>query len=260
MNIEIVPCLRDNYAYLLSNGGDEVAVVDASETAPVLAALAGRRLVAILATHHHHDHVGGNEELCARFPGVAVYGHAAELSGDRRIPGQTIGLADGEAFTLLGWRGLGMHIPGHTLTAVAFYFPDAAALFTGDTLFGAGCGRLFEGTPAQMHASLARLMALPAQTGVYCGHEYADKNLVFAASVEPGNAAVQARIQAVAARRAAGQPTVPSALSEEAATNPFVRWDQPGVIAAAAKQPAVLRESLDSVEVFARIRRWKDNF
>ena len=161
MQIEIIPCLHDNYAYLLSDGGDTVAVIDPSEPGPVLKALGSRRIAAILATHHHHDHVGGNAELRARFPEAAVYGHKNEHQEGHRIPEQTHGLDDDEAFSVLGFSVRAPHIPGHTLTAVAYYFPDAAALFTGDTLFGAGCGRLFEGTPAQMYASLQRLLALP---------------------------------------------------------------------------------------------------
>jgi hydroxyacylglutathione hydrolase len=262
VKIEIVPCLRDNYAYLISakDGDSDVAVVDPSEAEPVLAALGGRRLVAILCTHHHHDHVGGNRELLQRFPEAAVYGHAAELSGERRIPGLTHGLADEESFSVLGLSARTLHIPGHTLTAVAFHFPAEQVLFTGDTLFGAGCGRLFEGTPVQMHASLGRLMSLPTDTRVYCGHEYTEKNLVFAAAVEPDSAAVRTRMQQAAALRAAGSPTVPSRLADEAATNPFVRWAAPSVITAAGSRPHVLHDTLDGVEVFARIRRWKDDF
>lgn len=260
MQIEIVPCLQDNYAYILSDGGNDVAVVDPSEFAPVYKALAGRRLCAILATHHHHDHVGGNDELVAEFPGIPVYGHSAEAKEGHRIPQQTHGLSDGESFTVLGFTGQVLHIPGHTLTAIAFHFPDGKALFTGDTLFGAGCGRLFEGTPAQMHHSLDRLLKLPAETGVYCGHEYTEKNLMFAAAVEPKNHAIAERKQRVAACRAAQKPSVPFTLAEEAATNPFVRVEAADVIAAAATRDPVQESTLDPAEVLGRIRKWKDNF
>jgi len=260
MQIEIVPCLHDNYAYILSDGGADVAVVDPSESEPVLQALAGRRLTAILATHHHHDHVGGNAELCARFPGIPVYGHVAELKDGHRIPEQTQGLADGEGFTVLGFAGRAMHIPGHTLTAIAFHFADAKALFTGDTLFGAGCGRLFEGTPAQMHGSLDRLLKLPADTRVYCGHEYTENNLRFAAAVEPRNPTIDERKQHVAKIRAAGKPSIPFTLAEESATNPFVRVTSPDVIAAAATRDPVQESTLDPAEVLGRIRKWKDSF
>ncbi len=260
MKIEIVPCLHDNYAYILSGDGADVAVVDASEAKPVLSALGSRRLSAILATHHHHDHVGGNLELLAHFPGAAVYGHAAELHGDKRIPGLAVGLGDGEMFSLLGERGQALHIPGHTLTAVAYYFADAGAVFTGDTMFAAGCGRLFEGTPAQMYTSLSRLLKLPPDTRVYCGHEYTEKNLAFAAAVEPDNPDLPARRKAVAALRAAGTPSIPSTLAQEAALNPFVRTRSHQVIEAVKQRPHVIHELLDDVEVLARLRKWKDNF
>jgi hydroxyacylglutathione hydrolase len=262
LTVEIVPCLHDNYAYLLSSG-EAVAVVDPSEAEPVLAALGVRQLDAILATHHHPDHVGGNLALRSRFPRAGVYGHLAEQSGERRIPGQTHGLADGEIFFPLGEKGpraQALYVPGHTLTAVAIYFPDDQALFTGDTLFGAGCGRLFEGTPLQMHSSFARLRALPPTTRVYCGHEYTASNLRFAAAVEPHSQAIVERRRTVAAQQAAGLPTIPSTLGEELATNPFMRSDEPAVIAAATGRPAVAGDRLDAVEVFARLRRWKDNF
>jgi hydroxyacylglutathione hydrolase len=266
-----VPCLHDNYAYLLtlpgrgSSGGD-AAVVDACEAAPVLAALAvgAHRLQAVLSTHHHHDHVGGNEAVHARFAGAPVYAYIDDFPDGKptRVPAQTVGLADGQEFQVLGRRVQALHIPAHTLTALAYYFPDDGLLFTGDTLFNAGCGRLFEGTPAQMHASLQRLAALPPMVRVYCGHEYTQKNLTFASAVEPDSAAIRTRSQQVAERRAAHEPTVPATLKEELQTNPFLRVAEPAVRAAAARRPAVagpIRDD-DDVEVLARLRRWRDEF
>lgn len=264
MHVEPVSCLRDNYAYLITvPGADGVAVVDPSETGPVLAALGGRKLVAILSTHHHFDHVGGNSELAQQQRGLGVYGHAKELRDGHRIPAQNHGLDDGESFSPWeagGASAVALHIPGHTLTAVAFYFAGQGIVFTGDTLFGAGCGRLFEGSPAEMHASLARLAALPPDTRVYSGHEYTEKNLDFAAEVEPQSAAIKERADAVRSRRRKGEPSVPSTIAEELATNPFLRTDVEAVRRAAARRPPVQSETLDPVEVFARLRAWKDTY
>src|SRR3954453_2338168 len=183
LHITIVPCLEDNYAYLLDDGSGELAVVDPSEAKPVLDALdalreaTGRKgaLGAILSTHHHHDHVGGNLELAQRFPGLRVLGFKTDRG---RIPGQTEFLEDGETFTWGETAVRALHIPGHTLGAVGYVMKGA--VFTGDTLFAAGCGRLFEGTPAMMHHSLCEVLApLGAEMRVYCGHEYTIANLQF---------------------------------------------------------------------------------
>jgi len=228
MRVVPVPCLQDNFAYLVIDG-DRAAVVDPSEAAPVEAALAreGVTLAAIWLTHHHWDHVGGVQKLAARRPGLPVV--AGERDADK-IAGVTHRLPDGGETELGALRARAIHNPGHTLGAITFVVEDAA--FTGDTLFGGGCGRLFEGDAAMMHASLSRLAALPPETRVYFGHEYTASNLRFAAAVEPDNAAV--------ARRAAGlpAPSTPSTIADERATNPFLRAGEPAVLAAARARGA----------------------
>jgi hydroxyacylglutathione hydrolase len=265
LTVTLVPCYQDNYAYLLSSPDrGEVAVIDACETAPVQTALGGRRLAAILATHHHHDHVGGNEDLAAQHAGLVVYGHSAELADGHRIPEQMVGLSDGEEFSVLGQRVLAWHVPGHTLTAVAYYFPDEGMVFTGDTLFGAGCGRLFEGTPSQLHASLQRLCGLPPATRVYSGHEYLARNLRFARHLEPDHGPTKERELDCLRRCELGQPCEPSTVAIELLTNPFVRCEVAAVRSAVAARPVELAEAaagqLSSVEVFARLRRWRNTF
>jgi hydroxyacylglutathione hydrolase len=248
----------DNYIWLLRAGGF-VAVVDPGDAAPVLAHLdrSGDRLCAILATHHHGDHVGGLAELLDRFP-VPVFGPGME-----NIPGVSHPLSGGERIELPE-IGLGLDIiavPGHTRGHLAYYGPsidDVGAVFCGDTLFGAGCGRLFEGTPAQMHESLGKLAVLPAPTLVYCAHEYTQSNLRFALAVEPGSVAVQRRSENVAADRAKGRPTIPTRIGIELETNPFLRWDAPAVRAAAASRLG--HHPVDAVETFAAIREWKNRF
>jgi hydroxyacylglutathione hydrolase len=229
MEITPIPCLRDNYAYLVrADGAREALVVDPSEAAPVLQELKrqGLSLIAILNTHHHWDHVGGNTELVEQLGPLEVYGHVSDRG---RIPAQTRELEHGDGMQAAGIEFRIMHIPGHTLGAVAYITDDA--VFTGDTLFAAGCGRLFEGTPAQMFESLnVKLGSLPDSTRVYCGHEYTQNNLRFAAHVEPGNAAVAEKARRVAQQRARGEPTVPSTLGEEKLTNPFMRCDSQEII------------------------------
>lgn len=217
MQVEIVPCLSDNYAYLLIDEG-VLAIVDACEETPIRKALAGRTPTAILATHHHHDHVGGNEAF-----GGPIYGHRSD---EGRLPGLNHPLDDGAHFTLGALDIRVHHVPGHTLGAIAYEVTPQTGprwVFTGDTFFLAGCGRLFEGTPEQMFKSLRHIAALGDDVLVACGHEYTASNLKYAAHVEPDNAAVKARIDEVAALRAANKPTVPATIAVERATNPFLR-------------------------------------
>lgn len=253
LEILALPAFEDNYIWVLRRA-DTAAVVDPGDEAPVLEYLAktGTRLCAVLLTHHHGDHVGGVADIIAHHP-VPVYGPSLEA-----IAGVDRPIKDGERVVLaeLGIEFEVLAVPGHTRGHVAYY--RRGMLFCGDTLFGAGCGRLFEGTAATMQASLARLRALPADTGIYCAHEYTAANLRFAAAVEPGNAAIRDRAEHAAHLRAAGLPTVPSTLGLELATNPFLRWDAPDVVAAA--QARLGRPADGAIEVFAAIREWKNRF
>jgi hydroxyacylglutathione hydrolase len=261
MRVLPVPCLRDNYAYLIEGRRPgEAVVVDPSEAPPVVEALRreGLKLAGVWATHHHWDHVGGIAELKRAFEGVPVVAY----EGDKeRIEGATELVADGARFEALGLDVRVLHIPGHTLGAIAYVVAEGGGLphvFTGDTLFGAGCGRLFEGTPAQMHGSLTgALGALPDDARVYCGHEYTEANLRFAAHVDPDNPALAERRRRVAERRAAGEPSVPFTLGEDRATNPFLRAHVPALRAAVG---AGDEAAVDEIEVFARLRRAKDEF
>jgi hydroxyacylglutathione hydrolase len=212
----------------------------------------GRQLCTILVTHHHGDHVGGVEAL-VQATGAHVYGPATES-----IPCIRTRLGAGDRIKLFGHEFEVLEVPGHTSGHIAYYAPSLSAVFCGDTLFAAGCGRLFEGTPAQMTASLARLAALPAETRVYCAHEYTLANLRFALAVEPGNTDLQARQRACAALRAAGTPTVPSTIGEELATNPFLRCDVPAVRARAERESP--GAGATTVATFATLRAWKNRF
>lgn len=222
MQVSIIPCLKDNYAYIVRAEGAMVcAVVDACEAGPVERALdeLGLPLGAILSTHHHADHVGGNETLVRRFPGIPVFGSTHDRG---RIPAQNQFVDDGDPIDVVGLTFRCLLIPGHTLGAVAY--AGHGAVFTGDTMFAAGCGRLFEGTPAMMYESLHhKLGALPDETLVYFGHEYTANNLRFAAVIEPDNPHVTEKAERVAAARARGDYTAPSTIGEERLTNPFMR-------------------------------------
>lgn len=253
MEIRLVPILENNYVFLLrDSSGTAVAAVDPGEAEPVGAALdeLGWHLTHIFNTHHHADHTGGNRELARRF-GARVIGAHADRN---RIPAITADVDDGDALVFGADRALVMATPGHTSGHIAFEFPESKALFCGDTLFVLGCGRMFEGTAAQMWASLYRLRTLPDATRVYCAHEYAESNARFALSVNPGNAALQAQAAEIARLRAEGKPTVPSTIGRELRANPFLRADQPDL------QEAIGMRGSGAVEVFAELRRRKDVF
>jgi len=256
VNIHRLPALSDNYIFLLHDPQQAIAaVVDPAEAAPVLSTLRSlnAQLVAIFNTHHHGDHVGGNARLLKDFPQATVYG------GDRdrgRIPGQQVYLNEGDGVTFAGRSAQVYFVPGHTRAHIAYYFEpsgeDTGHLFCGDTLFAGGCGRLFEGTPAQMVASLSKLRSLPEDTRVWCAHEYTLNNLKFAQTVDGDNPNVVQRLVQVTAARQAGEPTVPSTIGLEKQTNPFLRWDQPALQeCAGAREPA---------KTFAKLRGMKDLF
>jgi hydroxyacylglutathione hydrolase len=243
-----IPAFKDNYIWLLRQGTASL-VVDPGDARPVLALLAreGWSLNAILITHHHPDHQGGVASLLAQYP-AEVFGPAAES-----ITGLTRPLQGGETIRIASpaLEFQVFSVPGHTLGHLAYY--GAGRLFCGDTLFGGGCGRLFEGTPAQMADSLARLATLPDETEVYCAHEYTEDNLRFALAVEPGNLYLQRRVEALT--RARGEPTIPSSIALEKATNPFLRCDVAEVIASAHRRVPGARSRY---EVFAALREWKN--
>lgn len=252
--IEQIPILKDNYVYLLHDETTgTTAVIDPGLADPVAERLAARdwRLSTILSTHHHDDHVGGNLALKER-TGCHVAGHGADA---RRIPGIDIELSDGAAFMVGDSTAMVLATPGHTRGHVAYWFPESAALFCGDTLFAMGCGRLFEGSPAEMWASLTKLRGLPGDTGIYCAHEYTQSNARFARTVERDNAGLPARIEEIDRLRAKGLPTVPSRLALERETNPFLRADE-----ASVKKAVGMEEDAAPALVFAEIRRRKDVF
>ena len=249
LSIELVPCLTDNYAYLVADPSAGVcAVVDPSEAPPVLDALKGRKLTHILNTHHHFDHTGGNQALKAAF-GATVVGPEKDRD---RIPAIDVGVVEGQDWSLGPHKARILEIPAHTRAHIAFVFDGAA--FTGDTLFAMGCGRLFEGTPAMMWESLSKLMGLADDTRVYCGHEYTLNNGRFALTVEPDNRDLQARMQEVVIARDKGRPTIPSTIGLEKRTNPFLRPNSPEIRKVLGLQGA------DDVTVFGELRRRKDNF
>ncbi|MCM8739032.1 hydroxyacylglutathione hydrolase [Azospirillum sp. A1-3] len=253
MEVILVPAFADNYIYVLRDAASgKVGVVDPGDAAPVQAELERRgwSLTHIFLTHHHDDHIGGAEALKARYR-ASVVGARADA---HRIPGLDVMLSDGDRTVFGEQTARVFAVPGHTSGHIAFWFEAAETLFSGDTLFSLGCGRLFEGTPAQMWDSLQSLRALTDSTRVYCGHEYTQSNGRFALTVDPENAALHQRMEEVAALRERNQPTIPTTIGMERRTNPFLRADDPGV------QSAIGMSGAPSVEVFAELRRRKDHF
>jgi hydroxyacylglutathione hydrolase len=257
MEIYRLPAFADNYIFVLHDPQQHIAaVVDPADSEPVLWKLQSLQaeLVTIFNTHHHSDHVGGNRRLLQAYPHALVYGGEEDRG---RIPGQHYFLTEGDRVTFGDREAEVFFVPGHTRAHIAYYFPpispdDPGDLFCGDTLFAGGCGRLFEGTPAQMVTSLSKLRSLPDQTRIWCAHEYTLKNLQFALSVDPENIHLKERYQQVQEARSNSQPTIPSTLGIEKETNPFLRWDQPDLIR--------ITKSQDPVQCFARLRGQKDQF
>lgn len=253
LDIRTIPCLSDNYAFLAHDPvTGATALVDIPEAGPILATLAetGWSLSDILITHHHPDHVQGLAKVLARHP-ARVVGAAADA---HRLPPLDLGLDDGETVQVGSETGIVIDVSGHTIHHVAYHFPASNAVFTADSLMALGCGRVFEGTKPQMWESLQKLMALPGDTVVYSGHEYTAANAKFALTIDPQNPDLMLRVRDVADKRASGVPTVPSLLSLELATNPFLRAHDPAIQAHLGMTGAI------ATDVFAEIRTRKDNF
>ena len=251
LTIELIPLLRDNYAYLLTEAETgSTGVVDPGEAGPVLEALEhrGRRLDWVVITHHHADHVGGLAELKQR-TGCKAVGPRGEFN---RIPGLDLTVAEGESFALGHAVAQVFETPGHTAGHVVYFFADNPALFAGDTLFALGCGRLFEESADAMWSSLAKLAALPRDTKVYCGHEYTLANARFAVSVDPDNTQLAGRARRIEEARERGEPTLPTTIGDELATNPFLRADAPSI-----RQHLGMKDE-PAGAVFAELRRRKD--
>ena len=253
LEIHQVAVLNDNYVYLAHDASSgATAIVDPAVVGPVMDAASqkGWAITHILNTHHHGDHTGGNLEI-KEHTGCTIVGPRADSD---RIPGIDVELGDGETFKMGNATANVFDVPGHTRGHIAFWFEDSDALFCGDTLFALGCGRLFEGTPQQMWSSLSKLKNLPAETRVFCAHEYTQSNAHFALSVEPDNVALVARAAEIDEKRSQGLPTVPSTMQMERDTNPFLRPDS------ADLQRTIGLMGSDIVSVFAETRRLKDNF
>ena len=253
VEIEQFMCRSDNFGVLVHDSASgETALIDAPEERPILEAIerTGWRPTVILTTHHHIDHVEANLALKERF-GLKIIGPKAELS---KIPGIDETVSEGDKLTIAGQEVRVIETPGHTAGHVSYYMPKAKIAFTADTLFALGCGRLFEGTPAMMLTSMKKLAALPAETVVYCGHEYTLSNARFAVTVDPDNSALKERARKFEALRAEDKPTLPTTIGEELETNPFMRWNDPSI----RKHLGMEQASDDAV--FAEIRKRKDNF
>ena len=253
LEIVTIPCLSDNYAYLAHDRETgETALVDIPEAGPILDELdrRGWRLSHILITHHHPDHVQGIDAILAAHP-ARVVGAAADA---HRLPPLDVAVKEGDSVRIGGETGHVIDVSGHTIGHIAFHFPQSHVAFTADSLMALGCGRVFEGTFDQMYDSLQKLAALPPETLICSGHEYTAANARFAMSIEPDNPDLISRVDRIEEARAKGMPTVPSLLSVELATNPFLRADQPGV------QAGVGMSGADPARVFAEVRRRKDAF
>lgn len=249
VSISLIPALSDNYIYLIQEGNQAI-VIDPTEAKPLMEVLYKDNLILthILNTHHHYDHVGGNESIKSAT-------HCCIIGpDDRRIPALDTPAHEGENFSIGTLTFQVISVPGHTTSHIAFFVREKKWLFSGDTLFSGGCGRLFEGTPEQMLTSLRKLMQLPKETLLFCGHEYTLKNLQFAATIEPNNVDIQHRLDRVKAQRQRQEPTVPTTLEIEFKTNPFLRVDQ------ADLKKALNMEKATDVEVFSKIRAMKDRF
>ena len=258
MPIVTVAQLSDNYAYLvIDEGSKQCAAVDCAEADKVIAAAKsqGVKIVAVLTTHWHPDHSGGNHELASKIAGIEVYGASAEGG---KIPALTNPVADGDRIRIGALEGRVIGIPAHTNGHVAYYFPTLGAVFTGDTMFVGGCGRVFEGQASTMVASLKKLASLPDSTQVYCGHEYSEKNLRFALTLEPGNQALKKKHQWCLKMRAESKFTVPSTIGEEKQTNPFLRTDSPELRANLKQRDPSVAD--DPIAIFAKVRELKDHF
>lgn len=252
-----IPAFQDNYIWaIVSADENEFAVVDPGDPAPVLEYAKNHdlELTHILVTHHHPDHTGGLTSLAAKYK-PTIFGPRPS-----NIKGITDYVAEGDTIELFGTRFAVLEVPGHTLDHIAYFSDDTAppTLFCGDTLFAAGCGRLFEGSPAMMFESLAKLSALASNTAVYCTHEYTMANLKFAAAADPNNTELQTRINTEQAKRDQTQPTLPSTIGLELATNPFLRCDDGQIIEQLKRQNSSTLHT--PIEVFAALRAWKDNF
>ncbi|MBV5257769.1 hydroxyacylglutathione hydrolase [Synechococcus moorigangaii CMS01] len=259
MEIVRLPAFNDNYIFVLVNPATrECVVVDPGDRLVVLDYLHQENLTltAILITHHHADHVGGNRQLLGHFPTAAVYGSAVDLEKGR-IPGQTVGLGAGDRLTIFDHTAEILFVPGHTQGHIAYYFPPIAAgqagdLFCGDTLFANGCGRLLEGTPDQLFASLQQICTLPDDTKIWCAHEYTLKNIQFSLTVNPENEALQARLRRVQTQRQQQEPTIPTVLGLEKQTNPFLRCGD--------RQLQANLKTTDALRTFIKLRGKRDLF